>query len=137
MWKPIVIGILKQKGGKVLLGLRPSQAPMGDCWEFPGGKMERDETPEKALIRELREELGLEKVILGSLDFATTATTTSHQEKIAMLLLFYRVREWKGTPQPLYHQKLRWVQPQELWNLELPPANRANLKRLCEMIEKE
>ena len=137
MWKPIVIGILKQAEGKVLVGLRPSQAFMGNYWEFPGGKMELNETPEKALVRELREELGLTEVTLRSLVLAITAKGVVHREKESILLLFYKVEDWKGEPQPLYHQELRWVPLDELWNLKLLPANKMNLGRLCEIIEKE
>ena len=153
MWTPIVIGILKQKGGRALLGLRPSQAFMGNYWEFPGGKMELGETPEEALVRELKEELGVTEVTLGSLGFASASTAGAFDKKrgsfkptpstfstppnTSMLLLFYEVKIWKGTPKPLYHRELKWVQAQDLGGLDLLPANKAHLKRLCEMIEKE
>ena len=133
MWRPVVVGILRQRDSKILIGLRPSHAFLGDCWEFPGGKMELGEGPEEALTRELQEELGITEVTLEPFCFSATA---SHRENSnSILLLFYKIKKWKGTPKPLYHRQLKWVQTKELWELPLLESSKQNLESICEMIK--
>ncbi len=106
--------------GRVLLAQRPEGKSMAGLWEFPGGKVELDETPEVALIRELQEELGINtwESCLAPLTFA------SHTyEKFHLLMPLYACRKWEGTPQAQEGQTLKWVAAKELRDYPMPPAD--------------
>jgi len=107
--------------GRVLVQQRPEGKPMAGLWEFPGGKVEPGETPEIALIRELKEELGIDTqaACLAPATFASEPLGSRH-----LLLLLYVCRRWKGAPQPLEGGALKWVRPVELHGLAMPPADR-------------
>lgn len=122
-WIPVVTGLIRSQG-KVLLGRRP-QGSLAGVWEFPGGKIEPGESPEFALARELREELGIEAEI-GHLRMATT----HNYGETSILILFYEVLFWKGEPKSVHHTNLKWVKPEELKNEELPEANRRVLTQI-------
>ncbi|MGH6878912.1 MAG: (deoxy)nucleoside triphosphate pyrophosphohydrolase, partial [Rhizomicrobium sp.] len=94
--------------GRVLIARRPTSKAMAGLWEFPGGKMERQERPEQALIRELREELGIEvkEDCLAPFTFASHAYPEFH-----LLMPLYVCRKWEGQPCAHEHQALKWVYP--------------------------
>ncbi|PTQ11639.1 8-oxo-dGTP diphosphatase MutT [Sphingomonas oleivorans] len=118
---PVVAVALVDPDGRVLVQQRPEGKPMAGLWEFPGGKIEPGETPEAALIRELREELGIDTQVacLAPAAFASEALGQKH-----LLLLLYICRKWQGIAQPMEGGTLRWVRPLELHNLPMPPADR-------------
>ena len=107
--------------GRVLLAKRREKGFLGGLWEFPGGKVEPGETPEEAVIRELREELGIETWgnCLAPLTFASHAYDSFH-----LLMPLFVCRKWEGIPRPLVHQCLAWVRAGELRNYPMPPADR-------------
>lgn len=107
--------------GRVLLARRPEGKKMAGLWEFPGGKLDPGETPEAALIRELREELGIDVTAACLAPFAFA----SHEyEKFHLLMPLYLCRRWKGTPTGRENQTLAWVRPQKLTDYEMPPADK-------------
>jgi 8-oxo-dGTP diphosphatase len=106
---------------RVLLARRPEGKKMAGLWEFPGGKVKPGETPEAALIRELREELGIDvaETCLAPFTFASHAYETFH-----LLMPLYLCRRWEGFVRPLEGQALAWVRPQKLSDYEMPPADK-------------
>lgn len=106
--------------GRVLLAQRPPGKSLAGLWEFPGGKVEPGETPERALIRELSEELGLliEHSCLAPIGFASHA-----YEKFHLLMLLYACRRWEGTATGQEGQHLIWRRPHEMFSLPMPPAD--------------
>ena len=106
---------------RVLLARRPEGKKMAGLWEFPGGKLHPGETPETALIRELREELGIDvtKACLAPFAFASHAYDRFH-----LLMPLYLCRRWQGFVQPLEHQALAWVRPSKLTEYDMPAADK-------------
>ncbi len=106
--------------GRVLITRRPEGKHMAGLWEFPGGKIHDGETPEAALIREMREELAIDTAesCLAPLTFASHAYDDFH-----LLMPLYVCRRWKGTVTPLEGQELKWVRPNALRDYPMPPAD--------------
>ena len=106
--------------GRVLLGQRPKGKSMAGLWEFPGGKVEANETPEIALIRELEEELGINtwKSCLAPITFASHSYDDFH-----LLMPLFACRKWEGIPQGRENQELKWVRAQDLKNYPMPAAD--------------
>ncbi len=116
----VVAVALIDEGGRVLITRRPEGKPMAGLWEFPGGKVEQGETPERAALRELWEELGVEPC-RGCLDpfaFASCPNGDTH-----LLMPLYLCRRWDGLPRPLIGQELAWVAPARLADFDMPPAD--------------
>ena len=111
---------LIDRDGRVLLARRPEGKSMAGLWEFPGGKVEPDETPEAALVRELHEELGIETwhSCLAPLSFASHAYGRFH-----LLMPLFACRKWQGQPTPREMQELRWVRPLDMKRYPMPPAD--------------
>jgi 8-oxo-dGTP diphosphatase len=104
----------------VLLARRPEGKPMAGLWEFPGGKVHPGETPEAALIRELKEELGIDvtEACLAPFAFASHGYEAFH-----LLMPLFLCRRWHGAVTPLEGQALAWVRPQKLADYAMPPAD--------------
>jgi len=116
----VAAAVLLDADGCVLLAERPSGKKMAGLWEFPGGKVGAGETPEAALVRELKEELGIETSIgcLWPLSFASHAYDDFH-----LLMPLYACRVWSGTPTSKEGQKLAWVKTKEISTYPLVPAD--------------
>jgi 8-oxo-dGTP diphosphatase len=117
----VVAAALVGSDGRVLLQRRAEGRTMAGLWEFPGGKVEPGETPEDALVRELREELGLE---IDSSDLEPAAFASADNAGRHMLLLLYLCRRWRGSPEALDAAELMWARPGEMHALAMPPADR-------------
>lgn len=111
---------LIDRDGRVLLAERPAGKSMAGLWEFPGGKVEPDETPEAALIRELHEELGIDTwaSCLAPLTFASHGYADFH-----LLMPLFACRKWEGIVRPREGQRLEWVRPAALRDYPMPPAD--------------
>ena len=106
--------------GKVLMASRPPGKTMEGMWEFPGGKVHDDETPEQALRRELAEELG---VITGESCMAAIAFASHDYDSFHLLMPLYAIRVWSGQPSPCEGQELKWLSPNQIMDLPMPPAD--------------
>jgi 8-oxo-dGTP diphosphatase len=116
----VVAAALTNEKREILLQKRPQGGSMAGLWEFPGGKVEEGETPESALIRELREELGIE------VDAANLHPFTFASEDLGgrhLLLLLYLCRQWTGEPNPLHAEETVWVTAPDMRGLDMPPAD--------------
>lgn len=107
--------------GRVLLARRPEGKKMAGLWEFPGGKLNPGETPEAALIRELKEELGID---VAAACLAPFAFASHDYEGFHLLMPLFVCRRWKGTPTPQENQTLTWVRPSKLTEYQMPPADK-------------
>ena len=105
---------------RVLVAQRPAGKSLAGLWEFPGGKIEALESPETALIRELKEELGIDvgEGCLAPLTFASHAYPTFH-----LMMPLYAINKWQGEPKGQEGQALKWVSKAELRELPMPPAD--------------
>lgn len=116
---------------RVLIAQRPEGGAMAGLWEFPGGKLETGETPEDALLRELKEELGIstKTACLSPLSFASHAYENFH-----LLMPVFVCRKWEGSPRPLAHAALKWVRPTALREYPMPPADLPLIAPLCDLL---
>jgi 8-oxo-dGTP diphosphatase len=117
--------------GRVLIAQRPEGKSMAGLWEFPGGKVEADETPEQTLIRELKEELAIEvnAACLAPLTFTSHAYPDFH-----LLMPFYVCRRWEGMVRPREGQKVTWVRPNRLREYPMPPADEPLIPPLMQLL---
>lgn len=130
----VVAGILTQPSGQILMAQRPEGKAMAGLWEFPGGKLEAQETPEAALCRELKEELG---ITLHPHDCIPFRFVSHAYETFHLLMLVYHCTAWQGELQPLEHQALRWVTAEELAQLSMPAADIPLIKPLQQLMKSE
>nr|WP_188071965.1 (deoxy)nucleoside triphosphate pyrophosphohydrolase [Sphingobium jiangsuense] len=116
----VTAAALVDADGRILVQQRPEGKPMAGLWEFPGGKVEPGETPEEALIRELKEELGISthKSCLAPVTFASEPLGDRD-----LLLLLYICRKWTGVPRLHHASPMQWVRPAEMFSLPMPPAD--------------
>jgi 8-oxo-dGTP diphosphatase len=141
----VVAAALIDADGRVLLAQRPEGKALAGLWEFPGGKVAADETPEQALKRELREELGIltSAGCFQPITFVTHPLNDARQPDVPytpggcdplkadpllhpdeiLLLMLYACRRWHGTPESREGQALRWLRVPEMRDLPMPPAD--------------
>jgi 8-oxo-dGTP diphosphatase len=121
--KPILLVVaaaLVDRDNRVLLAQRPEGKTLAGLWEFPGGKLNANETPEQALVRELHEELGIEVCLecLAPFTFASHTYETFH-----LLMPLYVCRNWEGEMAPREGQIIKWVRPSALNDYPMPAAD--------------
>ncbi|HEY1224064.1 MAG TPA: (deoxy)nucleoside triphosphate pyrophosphohydrolase [Brevundimonas sp.] len=116
----VVAVALIDPDGRVLIAQRPEGKQLAGLWEFPGGKVEPGERPEQALIRELKEELGIDvtEACLAPFVFASHAYESFH-----LLMPLYLCRRWSGVVVKHEHAALAWVKPNRLGDYPMPPAD--------------
>jgi len=127
----VAAAALVDRDGRVLLAERPPGKSMAGLWEFPGGKVNDGESPEAALVRELREELGIDTAesCLAPLAFA------SHRyERFHLLMPLFVCRVWQGTARAKEGQRLKWVRPADLRDYPMPPADAPLIPVLQELL---
>lgn len=127
----VVAVALVDSDNRVLIAERPPGKALAGLWEFPGGKVDADERPEAALIRELDEELGIKvkEACLAPLTFASHAYPDFH-----LLMPLYVCRRWKGFVQAREEQKLKWVRARDLRAYPMPPADEPLIPALLELL---
>jgi mutator protein MutT len=126
---PLVIevtaAVVRDGAGRYLITRRRRGSHLEGLWEFPGGKLEADESHEAGLRRELREELGADFDVDGLVE-----TVRWEYPDRTIVLHFYDCRVAAGTIEPQEAQEMRWVTPDELAGYEFPPADRTLIDRL-------
>ena len=105
---------------QVLIAKRPNNKHLAGFWEFPGGKVEKDETPENALIREVKEELNVD---INNKCIAPLSFSEFDYKNFHLLLLLYICRRWEGEPLTMEENELKWVKPSMLRKYKMPPAD--------------
>lgn len=123
----VTAGLLFNEEGHLLLALRPPHKPYGDMWEIPGGKLESQECHQKALCRELKEELNI-VVKVQDLERVELPSLEKQDERRV-----YVIRHWQGTPQPLAAQCLTWLPIEHtLSMLDLTPLTDIAIRHLLQ-----
>lgn len=121
----VAVGIIRNTERQIFLAQRAASSYMANKWEFPGGKIEQDESAEQALKRELMEETGIEVTAASAIDQADHS-----YEDLRVTLHFFLVEGWNGEPYGREGQPQRWVEQQDLVADEFPPANHELISRL-------
>ncbi|KAJ9434225.1 8-oxo-dGTP diphosphatase [Candidatus Pantoea symbiotica] len=121
----VAVGIIRNTERQIFLAQRAASSYMANKWEFPGGKIEQDESAEQALKRELMEETGIEVTSASAIGQADHS-----YEDLRVTLHFFLVEGWNGEPYGREGQPQRWVEQQDLVAEEFPPANHELISRL-------
>lgn len=122
-----VVAAVIEREGKILVGQRQQGDTHAGKWEFPGGKVERGESPAEALARELREELGIAAVIGGEV----IRYEYSYGGKPPILLIFKRVTEFSGEPDSHAFEQILWVKPADMPTLDFLAGDVDFVRRLA------
>ena len=127
----VVAAALIDADNRVLVAQRPQGKSLAGLWEFPGGKVDPGERPEAALIRELREELGIDvkEPCLAPLTFASHAYEDFH-----LLMPLYVCRRWEGFVASREGQALKWLLPNQLRDIPMPPADEPLIPALIDLL---
>ena len=127
----VVACALIDADNRVLIAQRPEGKTLAGLWEFPGGKVDAGERPEAALIRELKEELGItvDEPCLAPLTFASHGYDDFH-----LLMPLYVCRKWEGVVAAREGQQLAWVRPNKLRDYPMPPADIPLIAHLTDLL---
>lgn len=116
----VVAAILINKKNEILLTQRPEGKHLAGLWEFPGGKLEENESPEAALIRELKEEIG---IIAQEKDLTPFYFASQPTEKFHLLMPLYVLKKWEGDVFGCENQQYSWVALENITKLNVIPAD--------------
>ena len=116
---------------KILIGKRPVGKVFENLWEFPGGKVKKNETVEQALIRETKEEINID---LSKNCIAPLVFSTYKNENVNIIILLFISRKWNLEPICKFHAELRWVKANNLNNYNMPPANKLLVTSLQDLL---
>ena len=116
---------------KILIGKRPVGKVFENLWEFPGGKVKKNETVEQALIRETKEEINID---LSKNCIAPLVFSTYKNENVNVIILLFISRKWNLEPICKFHAELRWVKANNLNNYNMPPANKFLVSSLQDLL---
>jgi len=105
---------------QILIAKRPDKKHLSGFWEFPGGKVEKGESPEYALVREVKEELNIN---INNKCIAPLTFSEFDYEKFHLLLLLYVCRRWEGEPMSMEKNEIKWVKANTLRQYKMPPAD--------------
>lgn len=114
-----LIGLVNSEN-YILISNRKNSSQFSGFWEFPGGKVEKGESLSEALIRETKEELGLN---LSPSCISPLTFSVDRMEEQETLLLLFICRKWEGQPKSMEGQELKWIKPLDLSQYKMPPAN--------------
>ena len=131
-WVPVVSARLCDSEGRWLMHRRPADKAHGGLWEFPGGKVEHGENPRQAVVRELREELGV--TVAPSDCYPTGFADSADDRSSADIVLFlYTIHRWSGEPAALEGGAVGWYTPNQAYTLATPPLDRQLLVALLKV----
>ena len=105
---------------EVLLCKRSDNSKFSGCWEFPGGKIKNDETPQDGLIREIKEEIGVD---LNNNCIAPLTFSTHMYDDLSFTILLFISRKWQKNPLPIIHSEIAWLHPKDIKNYKMLPTN--------------
>ena len=114
-----LLGLINERN-EVLISLRKNRMVCNNYWEYPGGKVEKGESVDKALVREIKEELGID---ISSNCVAPLTFSVDLNRKNQTILLLYVCRKWDGNPVSFINQRTEWVKPIDLIKYKMPPSN--------------
>ena len=123
----VAAGLIRDEHGRYLITQRRKGSHLAGLWEFPGGKMEADETPAAGLRRELAEELAATFAV-GDL----VETVRWEYPDRVVVLHFFDCRVESGEIVPQEEQAMQWVGPEQLATYDFPPADRELIRRLAQ-----
>ena len=115
---------------KILIGKRPMGKIYENLWEFPGGKVKKNETVEQALIRETKEEINVD---LNINCVAPLAFSTYKNQNINIIILLFISRKWDLEPICKFHSEFKWVKANNLNKYDMPPANKPLVSSLQDL----
>jgi len=125
----VVAAVIINPQGEILLAQRPEGKRLAGKWEFAGGKVEEGENPESAIIRELREELGIE-IAPENLENFWFLSHPYPEFGFHLLMPVYICRKWQGTPHALEHAAICWALPADMHKLDMIEADNELVQRL-------
>lgn len=123
----VVAAIIKNEGGKILIAKRNLKKSQGGLWEFPGGKIEKDETREEAIIREIKEELTIDIKV----DKYLAEKVFNYPDKDINLIAI-ECKQIKGDIKLNEHEDIKWVNKNELRNFNFAPADKFIINAILE-----
>ena len=122
---------LVNSDNQILIAQRPKEKHLSGLWEFPGGKVEKNESPENTLIRELKEELN---VNINQKCVAPLTFSEFDYKEFNLLLLLYVCRRWDGDPESMENNPIKWVKSNKLREYKMPPADESLIYCLQDLL---